>query len=410
MKLSIRVVAGPDAGRTFTVEDGKTLVVGRGQQSDTQINDPSVSRIHFEIRAKGGSVLVADRGSSSGTFVNGNRIENSEISLGTLIQAGDSKLRVEDANEISEATVYPERGGNDSATTEIKPLNQLVGHRLGGFTLTNVIGRSQSGMVFRAHDAEKDKIAAVKVLKPQFTNDDEQRQRFVRAMKTMLPIKDDHIVELYSAGKKGPYCWYAMQFIEGESLSDLIERIGIEGMLDWKKVWRVAVDIGSALQKGYEHKIVHRNVTPTNILRRTSDEACLLGDFMLAKALEGTLAQEVTQPGEILGEIAYLAPERTRASDAIDTRSDLYGLGATCYALLTGRPPIGGKSLTEQIQNVREQIPEKPKQYQLAINELFQDIVMTMIAKNPNDRYQTPTELLKELIRIGKYNNLEANI
>ena len=179
-------------------------------------------------------------------------------------------------------------------------------------------------------------------------------------------------------------------------------------MLDWKKVWRVAVDVGRALNKGFEHKIVHRNVTPTNIIRRKSDEACLLGDFMLAKALEGTLAQQVTQPGQILGDIPYLAPERTKADAEVDTRSDMYGLGATCYALLTGRPPVSGNTLTEMISNVREEMPEPPKNYQLSVNELFQDVVMGLLAKNPADRMESPTKLIKELLRIGKYNNLDA--
>ena len=85
--------------------------------------------------------------------------------------------------------------------------------------------------------------------------------------------------------------------------------------------------------------MVHRNVTPTNILRRTSDEVCLLGDFMLAKAIEGKLAQQVTQPGQIVGDVPYLAPERTLPDGEVDTRSDIYGLGATCYALLTGKAP-----------------------------------------------------------------------
>jgi serine/threonine protein kinase len=253
-------------------------------------------------------------------------------------------------------------------------------------------------------------VAAVKVLSPTFTSTDEQRQRFVRAMKTMLPIRSPRILRLYNAGKNGPYCWAAMEYVEGDNLADLIQRIGIDGMLDWKEVWRVAIDVAHALNTGYENKIVHRNVTPKNILRRNSDKACLLGDFMLAKALEGTLAQDVTSPGQILGELSYLAPERTRGDAEIDTRSDMYGLGATCYALLTGRPPVSGTSMVEIIQNVRDEKPEPPKKFQLSVNELFQDLIMTLIDKEPAKRFQTPAKLISELLRIGKFNNLDAKI
>jgi|TARA_B110000467_G_C18034657_1_gene322581 serine/threonine protein kinase len=153
-----------------------------------------------------------------------------------------------------------------------------------------------------------------------------------------------------------------------------------------------------ALNKGYENKIIHRNVTPANILRRHSDKACLL---------EGTLAQQVTQPGQLLGDIPYMAPERTRANMEVDTRSDLYGLGATCYALLTGRPPVGGDSLVEMLSNVRDETPRAPKSYQLAINDLFEGIVMQLLEKNPDNRLQTPSDLIKELVRIGRYQSLD---
>ncbi|MEM9942293.1 MAG: FHA domain-containing serine/threonine-protein kinase [Planctomycetota bacterium] len=403
MRLRLTVIAGPDAGRSFDLEPEASLVVGRGEKSQARLADPSVSRVHFEIGNHDGNVFVEDKGSSSGLFFDGQKISRSQIQVGGVIQAGDTRIRIEMA-ESTTATIAP---GELAPVLDAKPLPELVGTELGPYQIQSVIGKANSGMVFKGYDPAKDRTAAVKVLSPQFTNSDEQRQRFVRAMKTMLPVKSDRIVRLYNAGKNGPYCWAAMQYVEGESLSQVIDKIGIDGMLDWKKVWRVAVDVGRALLAGYENKIVHRNVTPTNILQRQSDEVCLLGDFMLAKALEGTLAQQVTQPGQILGEIAYLAPERTQGDAEIDTRSDIYGLGATCYALLTGRPPISGSNMIETLKNVREEVPKKPKEYQLAVNELFQDQVMKMIEKDPSNRYQEPSSLISELVRIGKYNNLD---
>ena len=176
------------------------------------------------------------------------------------------------------------------------------------------------------------------------------------------------------------------------------------------RVWNVAIDMAHALNTAHENKIVHRNVTPKNILRRDSDKACLLGDLMLAKALEGTLALDVTSPGQILGELNYLAPERTRGDAELDIRSDLYGLGATCYALLTGRPPVSGSSIVDVIKNVRDQKPEPPKKFQLSVNELFQDLIMTLVEKDPDARVQTPAKLISELLRIGKFNGLQAKI
>ena len=399
MKLKIDIVDGPNKGRAFEIDVGETLVLGRGQQSDAKIEDPSISRIHCELAHHGDTIVIADRGSSSGTFVDGNKIEKAVITSGSRIKIGDTLLHLYDSGN---ATMMP------TPTASSKPVAELLGTTLGSYELTEIIGRGASGIVFKAKDEEKGSLAAVKVMSPQFTATDEQRKRFVRAMKTMLPIRNERIVRLYGAGKCGPYCWAAMELIEGENLADLIKRIGIEDMLDWKKVWRVAIDIARALDTGQKNSIVHRNVTPKNIIRRQSDGACLLGDFMLAKALEGALAIDVTSNGQVLGEIQYLAPERTLGSSEVDIRSDLYGLGATCYALLTGRPPIGGLSLTEMMKNVRDEIPQPPKTFQLAVNDLFQDIVMSLLEKEPSQRIESPAKLITELLRIGKFNNLDA--
>ena len=403
MDLQLTIFAGPDAGRVCDIGDGQTVIVGRGDKSDFRLADPSVSRIHFELGNRDEEYVISDRGSSSGTFVDGKQVTTGTINLDSVIQVGDTRIRLIKKNKGE----YTNSPVNQADVGGVKPLKKLIGTQLGPYELLEIIGKGNNGLVFKARDAEKNRIAAVKVLTPQFTANDEQRQRFVRAMRTMLPIKDPRIVDLYNAGKNGPYCWAAMEYIDGENLSELIERTGIEGMLDWKKVWQIAVDVARALNKGYENKIIHRNVTPANILRRHSDKVCLLGDFMLAKALEGTLAQQVTQPGQLLGDIPYMAPERTRANMEVDTRSDLYGLGATCYALLTGRPPVGGDSLVETLSNVRDETPRAPKSYQLAINDLFEGIVMQLLEKNPDNRLQTPSDLIKELVRIGRYQSLD---
>lgn len=408
MTRRLVVVEGPDKGRSFELENIDKFVIGRGQASDSQINDPRMSRVHCEVQVEGDKVTLRDCESAAGTFVNNQKVTEIDLNPGAVIKAGESAFRYDSGQAADQPTmmgdIQPVRKAEDVAS-----LADLVGSKLGPFEIKSIIAKGSSGMMFKAKDPDKDLVAAVKVLTPQYTATDDQRQRFVRAMQTMLPIKDKHLVELYNAGKNGPYCWAAMQYIEGESLTSVIDRIGIEGMLSWEEVWRVAVHVGRGLRKAEENQIIHRNVTPTNIIRRNSDKCCLLGDLMLAKALDGTMAQQITQPGQLIGDLPYMSPERTRDQASVDSRSDIYGLGATCYALLTGRPPAGGDTLPEMINNVRNTVPESPRKYQLAINELFEGAVLKMIAKDPVDRYQSPAELLIDLERIGKYNALEAD-
>ena len=127
---------------------------------------------------------------------------------------------------------------------------------------------------------------------------------------------------------------------------------------------------------------------------------------MLAKGLESTDAQQVTQPGQLIGELPYMSPERTQSNVEVDCRSDLYGLGATLYALLAGKPPVAGYSLPTILSNIRKTTPEHPKTFQLSIHDRFADLVMTLLEKLPENRFQTPSAMLKELETIGRYNAL----
>jgi serine/threonine protein kinase len=401
MLLTLKVVQGPDKGKECFVKEGDCLVVGRGEKCDFRLSDPATSRVHFELSCQDAALTLRDLGSSSGTLVENSPVQVAQIPVGSKINIGDTILAIFNQDDGESTHFVGENSGGE------KSLEEMVGSKIVNYRLDEILGRGASGVVFRAFDEEKQRVAALKVLSPRHSRLPQQRERFVRAMKTMIPIRSENIVRIYNAGITGPYLWTAMEYVEGENLAQLIDRIGIEGMLDWRKVWKVAKDIGSALDTAHRHNIVHRNVTPTNILRRSSDERCLLGDLMLAKALEGELAVEITQPGQLIGEIEYLAPERTMADGEIDIRSDLYGLGATCYALLTGHSPAEGKNLTETLQRIRRDTPRPPREYQLAVNELFQDlIVMRLLAKNPADRLQNPAELLEELDRIGRYNSL----
>ena len=142
---------------------------------------------------------------------------------------------------VSPAAVTPETPPAPALVKDKTPaLKDLVGHSLAQYRLDKIIAAGNSGFLYKATDTEKNRIAAVKVLSPDRTSTDEERERFVRAMKTMLPIKHPNIVPLWNAGKNGPFCWAAMEYIECESMTEVIHRIGIEGMLDWRDVWRVA--------------------------------------------------------------------------------------------------------------------------------------------------------------------------
>ena len=301
----------------------------------------------------------------------------------------------------------PPAGGGKGGATGADRLAALSGQRLSHYDVGPIIGRGQSGVVFRATDVDAGRPVALKVLLPEFARDEESMQRFVRAMKTVLPLRHANLITLYGAGKTGTHCWVAMEFVEGESMAQVIQRVGVAGRLDWRYGYRVAVHIARALDSAHGCSIIHRSVAPNSILLETAGKTAKLGDLMFAKALEGNLAQQITRPGELVGEVAFMSPERTRAEAEVDERSDLYGLGATLYALLAGRPPFEG-GLVEMIARIRQTDPVKPTKYQMAIPHRLEEVVLKLMAKAPANRYSSAKALLADLERIGKMQGVTA--
>jgi serine/threonine protein kinase len=404
VKLFLSVEDGPARGKTFEIPSQESLRIGRSADTDTQIDDPRMSRKHCSLTQQAdGSLQLTDLGSSSGTQYEGENVESVNVWAGAQFRAGDSVFLILTDEELKSRQQGTKiKGEND--------LGQLVGQELAGYQLESVIGKGSTGLVFKSTAIQTGDTVAVKVLYPRFATNDQSRERFVRAMKTMLPIKAPNIIEIYGAGKRGPFCWFAMKYIDGQSLSEVIDKIGITGMLKWEDVWKIAVDIARALKAGFRHQIIHRNLTPNNVIRRESDKTSFLGDFILAKAIDDTVAQQITRPGQLVGELGYMSPERTLENGVVDTRSDLYGLGATCYALLTGQPPATGDTLPETLLSIREETPKPPKEFQLSVNEMFQNVIMKLLSKNPEDRFNNPELLLQELERVGKYNSLKLGV
>jgi serine/threonine protein kinase len=389
MAFQLSFVGGEEKGRTVDLTEGQTAVLGRGEDCDVQLADPRASRVHCRLEVSHDAVVLIDAGSTWGTKLNGNPVKQQRLKPGDVIELGETQIRLVSGSDAKQtlppgATKTPKSGGGKTTA-----LDKLVGTTLVRYAIISVIDSGRSGVVFRATDTKYDRPVALKVLWPELTHDEREVERFVRAIKTMLPIQHENIVRLYGAGVSDGYCWMAMELVEGESLADVIKRIGVGGMLDWESVLRAAVQI-----------------TPSNVLIRSKDRVAKLADLMLAKALDGPMAQSVTRAGEIVGELPYMAPEQTTGQSDLDCRSDIYNLGATCYRLLTGHTPAEGKNAADTIRKIQSEVLVKPTKYQLSIPPLFEGVVIKMLAKNRDERFANPTVLLKELKRVAKFQGL----
>jgi serine/threonine-protein kinase len=199
-----------------------------------------------------------------------------------------------------------------------------------------------------------------------------------------------------------------MQLVEGVSMTQAVLGAAA-GAPDWRVAFRVALHVSRALAYLHAQHILHRNVTPQNILVRSADATVKLGDLMKAKAQEGKRARQVTAAGAVLGELRFLSPEQTGGTAAVDGRSDLYSLGATAYALLTGRAPLEGKNDLETALLIRQAAPDPPRHLCGDVPPAFEKVVLKLLAKKPEDRYASVPELLAHLSELaGKPPFLDA--
>ena len=367
------------------------------------------------MRLEAGRVLVTDSGSVGGTFLNGQRITTQELRAGDVVRVGETELRFENP-AAEEATlpptaikkpvtkaapakdiVFAQKARGQAVPKPLQELYDLVGQSLSKYEILKVIGTGTIGVVFLAKDGKDQKMVALKVLKLDFAKNEKARQRFLRGIKTACTLNHPNLVAMHNAGITDGRCWIALEYIEGESLAQAMKK----GKMEWPSVWQAAVHIAKAL--GYIHDlgVIHRNVMPQNIMIQSRDQLAKLGDVMLAKVLEEEKGQEVTASGELVGNVYYLAPERTFGKDDdVDGRADLYSLGATVYALLTGQHPVQGSSLVKVITKIRTANPERPRKFQPAIPDSFEAIIMKLLAKRPVDRFQTAAELLADLDKV----------
>jgi serine/threonine protein kinase len=395
MSVSLVVIAGPDAGKSFPVPHSDPLVVGRGRTAGAQLSDPHASRSHFQVQMEAGRLIAKDLDSAGGMFVNDARVKAQALRPGDVVRVGATVLRVEAADVADQSTLPPPEARPAPKPAAGAAADDLSGQALAHFQVRALIGRGKNGTVYRAQDTREGREVALKVFNPEMALDEEDLQRFIRAMKTMMPLRHPHLVSVYNAGRSGPSCWVSMELVQGVSLATAVRHAESGG--DWRVAFRALLHVARALAYLHGQTILHRNITPPNILLATADGTVKLGDLMTAKAQEGKRARDVTAAGELLGDLRYLSPEQTMGASSGDERGDLYSLGAVGYALLAGRPPLEGKNIVETIMKIRSSPPLPPRSSCPGCPPTFEATVMKLLAKKPEARFQSAAELLTHL-------------
>lgn len=388
------------------MQPGVKVIIGRGADSDTKIPDPALSRLHCEISLDNDRIVVNDLGSSSGTFVKEDRIDRTELKPGQLFHAGNTQFQINSETDLNSPTQKPGDIQLDSKKLAAALESQSAIDR---FQLNKRINESGRNLVYQATDGESGEKVAVKVLPTAATNE-EERERFMRAMKLLQAMQAPYLAKLYRAGRKKFFCWVAMEWFEQGSIADRAGRQGINNCLAWRDTWRVGACIAKSLAFLESEGVVHRSIRPTNILYRESDDSWVLSDLVVAKAEDAADGKMVTQVSFLPTNLAYTAPERLLGSENNEhsLQADIYSLGAVLTELLTGSTPYGEGSLSELLPRLKRPRKIVTPKAQLGLNELLGDLVNKMTEPDPANRIANAGELQKEMERVGKLAGLAS--
>ena len=263
---------------------------------------------------------------------------------------------------------------------------QILGNR---YKLLERIGGGGMAVVYKAKCLLLNRFVAVKILRSEFTDDEEFVKRFRVEAQAAASLNHPNIVSIYDVGRQDDIQYIVMEYIDGITLKDYIAQ---KGPLPWKEAINIAIQICSAIEQAHKNFIVHRDIKPHNILI-TKEGIAKVTDFGIARAVTSAT---ITMVGSTIGSVHYFSPEQARGG-FIDEKSDLYSLGVTIYEMVTGKVPFDGETpVAIALKHIQER-PERPIDVNPSIPKGVNDLIMKAMKKDQNLRYQNASDMLADL-------------
>lgn len=266
--------------------------------------------------------------------------------------------------------------------------------QIGPWVIERKLGAGGMGTVFLGKHIETGQMAAIKVLPASLAREEGFVERFKREIDSMEKLKSPHIVEFYESGNEGDTYYYAMEFVDGETLTSRLKR---DKRLPWPEVIDICLQLCRALKAAHNAGIIHRDLKPSNLMI-SPDGTLKLTDFGVAQVFA---SQKLTVTGGIVGTVEYMSPEQAKGQRATK-KSDLYSFGAVMYVMLTGRPPFSGKTSLDVIHKHQFAQFDRPALIATDIPKQLDEIVCKLLEKDPDKRFPDSYVLSLRLIEVQK--------
>ena len=361
--------SGPTAGREFPLVNE---ITGMGRQStaDVQIIDNMSSRAHCQVRRDGRLFSLVDLGSRNGTQLNGKKIGERLLSFGDRIRVGEVEfLFVKESGDV-----------------ELKDL-------VGKYELHEKLGEGGMGIVYKAQQRSMAREVALKILSPKYGQKAKWVDQFIGEARAAGKLNHQNIIQVHDVGTENDIHFFSMEYVDGPTCMQMLKG---HGQLEVEPALEITRQVARALDYAHSHRLIHQDIKPDNIMVG-SNEVVKLADLGISKTFDEIAAEE--GPKKIMGTPHYMAPE-SALGKKIDHRVDLYSLGATLFHFLSGKTVFHGTTPTEVLKaHVMEPIPSLKGLNPLVPQEVV-TLVEKMLAKNPDERYQSAKEIETEIDRI----------
>ena len=375
-RLRLQLVGGES--RELPMEG--VLTIGSATQGvDWTIDAQGVADVHCVVgRAKGGGWAVKDMGSRYGTLINGKRIKYARLAAGDQVLLGSRRMQV--ISLASPATITP--------IAPAEPVPSPL--QIAGYRLERPLGHGGMGLVYLAEQESLSRKVALKILSARLSHDTDFVNRFLAEARAAAALNHPNVVTVHDVGESGGQHYLSMEYMDRGNLE---ARVAREGPLSWVETLRVMKDAASALVFAEGKGIVHRDIKPANLMQNSAG-VTKLADLGLATHLEAQASDSGDR--KIFGTPHFISPEQARG-ERVDSRSDLYSLGATMYRLLTGHTPFEGESTRDILRGHFSERPRPPTEWVVGLPEGLERMVMRLLEKKPDLRYPSAGVLLREV-------------
>ncbi|MHC4342297.1 MAG: protein kinase domain-containing protein [Planctomycetota bacterium] len=391
----LTVTRGPDQGKRFRLTDGRIYKLGSGSDASFPLTDPKILDPHCSIQVGGGQVILVNHTASAGTFIGDKKLAKARLQPNMSFRIGDTVL-----------TLSPEPAQKGQPAAKPQPARQaaaepdpMVGKILGGYKVNEVVGRGGMGTVYKSTQLSLHREVALKVLRPRLARDKAFVDLFINEARSAAQLVHPNVVQVYDAGREGDSPYFSMEFMGEGSVEELLES---DGKIPWEQAILMVLESAHGLAFAEGKGIVHRDIKPDNLMLN-EDGQVKIADLGLAKRGQSAKEEGIT------GTPHFIPPEQALGKD-VDTRADIYSLGATFFRMITGKTLYTGKTAKEIVLKHIKEAPPAASSHEPDIPDELDLVIAKMLAKDPDQRYQTAPDLISALEEVCAHYGIKGAI